>query len=106
LQDLGDSKKKEVLAKVSADVAEQMGKPMRYMMSAIDTDCTMLFAENDQPLAFVELKGLGLSESRTGALSSTICQSLFEQLGIPGDRTYIVFTDVPRAMWGWSGGTF
>jgi len=100
------AKKQSVLAKASATIAEQLGKPERYMMTAMDTDCAMTLGGSDQPLAFVELKGLDLSESRTGELSGTICQLLQAELGIPQDRVYINFSDIPRAMWGWNGGTF
>ncbi len=32
---------------------------------------------------------------------------LIEQhLGIPADRIYIGFEDVPGRLWGWNGGTF
>nr|VFK33689.1 MAG: Phenylpyruvate tautomerase PptA, 4-oxalocrotonate tautomerase family [Candidatus Kentron sp. MB]VFK76305.1 MAG: Phenylpyruvate tautomerase PptA, 4-oxalocrotonate tautomerase family [Candidatus Kentron sp. MB] len=103
---IDDSKKQSVLAKVSADVAQQMGKPERYMMTAMDTGCAMTLGGTDQPLACVELKALDLSESHTSALSDAICRLLQEQLNIPQDRTYIVFADIPRAMWGWNGGTF
>ncbi|MBT8420229.1 MAG: hypothetical protein KJO08_05125 [Gammaproteobacteria bacterium] len=97
---------KAFLGRISATIAEQLGKPTRYMMAAIDTDCTMNFAGNDEPLAFVELKGIGLPLSRTESLSGTLCESISTELNIPRDRIYIVFADVPRAMWGWNGGTF
>nr|VFK54216.1 MAG: Macrophage migration inhibitory factor (MIF) [Candidatus Kentron sp. TUN]VFK56186.1 MAG: Macrophage migration inhibitory factor (MIF) [Candidatus Kentron sp. TUN]VFK56321.1 MAG: Macrophage migration inhibitory factor (MIF) [Candidatus Kentron sp. TUN] len=101
-----NAKKRSALAKISTTVAEQLGKPTRYMMAAIETDRTMIFSDSDEPLAFVELKGLGLSELRAATLSGTLCQLLLTEFGIPQDRVYIVFSDIPRAMWGWNGGTF
>nr|VFK17502.1 MAG: Phenylpyruvate tautomerase PptA, 4-oxalocrotonate tautomerase family [Candidatus Kentron sp. LPFa] len=100
------ARKQSVLAKASASIAEQLGKPERYMMAAMDTDCAMLLGGSDEPLAFVELKGLGLPESRTAELSDTISRLLLVELGIRPDRVYIIFSDIPRAMWGWNGGTF
>nr|VFK52372.1 MAG: Phenylpyruvate tautomerase PptA, 4-oxalocrotonate tautomerase family [Candidatus Kentron sp. TC] len=100
------AKKQSVLANASSIIAERLGKPERYMMAAMDTDCAMLLGGGDQPLAFVELKGLGLPESRTAELSGAICEVLFAELAIPQDRVYIIFSDIPRAMWGWNGGTF
>nr|VFJ89709.1 MAG: Phenylpyruvate tautomerase PptA, 4-oxalocrotonate tautomerase family [Candidatus Kentron sp. LFY] len=98
--------KKSLLTKASASVASQLGKPERYMMTYLDTDCAMTFGGSDEPLAFVELKGLDLSESRTAELSDTISRLLLVELGIRPDRVYIIFSDIPRAMWGWNGGTF
>nr|VFK39060.1 MAG: Macrophage migration inhibitory factor (MIF) [Candidatus Kentron sp. SD]VFK43937.1 MAG: Macrophage migration inhibitory factor (MIF) [Candidatus Kentron sp. SD] len=100
------AKKKSFLAKASASIAEQLGKPERYMMAAMDTDCIMTLGGGDDPSAFVELKGLDLSESQTAGLSDTICRLLLLELGIRPDRVYIIFSDIPRAMWGWDGGTF
>ncbi len=98
--------KKSLLTKASASVASQLGKPERYMMTYLDTDCAMTFGGSDEPLAFVELKGLNLSESQTTELSGVLCELLFAELGIPQDRTYIVFSDVSPSMWGWNGRTF
>nr|VFJ87845.1 MAG: Macrophage migration inhibitory factor (MIF) [Candidatus Kentron sp. H]VFJ89559.1 MAG: Macrophage migration inhibitory factor (MIF) [Candidatus Kentron sp. H]VFJ96255.1 MAG: Macrophage migration inhibitory factor (MIF) [Candidatus Kentron sp. H] len=97
---------KAILTRIAASIAEKPGKPKRYMMAAMDTGCAMTLGESDAPLAFVELKGIGLPESRASELSGALCQSIAAELGVPEDRIYIVFAHVPRALWGWNGGTF
>lgn len=100
------AREKKILAELSAGIAKQLGKPERYVMAAMDSGCAMVFGGEDAPLAFVELKGIGMSESRTADLSGALCESISTGLGIAQDRIYIVFSDIPRAMWGWNGGTF
>ncbi|MGD8630473.1 MAG: phenylpyruvate tautomerase MIF-related protein, partial [Gammaproteobacteria bacterium] len=58
------------------------------------------------PLAYLELKSIGLPESRTADLSRALCEMLADAAGIDPDRVYIEFTDAPRKMWGWNSGTF
>jgi phenylpyruvate tautomerase PptA (4-oxalocrotonate tautomerase family) len=97
---------KSLAKKASSLVAEQLGKPEKYVMIAVQPDCTMLFAGRDDPLAYLELKSIGLPESRTSQLSEALCHLITQELGINSDRTYIEFADAPRKMWGWNGGTF
>lgn len=90
----------------SASVAELLGKPERYVMVSLEHNTHMLFGGSDEPLAYLELKSIGLPESRTGELSSQLCHLLSTSLGVPADRIYIEFADAPRHMWGWNSGTF
>src|SRR4051812_34781595 len=66
----------------------------------------MLFAGSDGPVAFLELKSVGLPARRTKDLSEALCQLIEGHLGIPRDRVYVKFIDVKGAMWGWKGDTF
>ena len=90
----------------SAVVAEMLGKPERYVMVDISVGRTMLFAGSDQPLAYLELKSIGLPAERTPEFSAALCELVHERLRIPMERIYIEFTDVERRLWGWNGATF
>lgn len=90
----------------SGIVAEILGKPERYVMVSIEENPSMLFGGSDVPLAYLELKSIGLPESQTSEFSARLANLLEEQLGLPSDRVYIEFSDAPRSMWGWNGGTF
>ena len=92
--------------RASALVAEQLGKPERYVMTSVESNTSMTFAGTDEPLAFLELKSIGLPESITADVSEALCQLVTSETGIPADRIYIEFTDAPRKMWGWNNGTF
>jgi phenylpyruvate tautomerase PptA (4-oxalocrotonate tautomerase family) len=102
---LDDSQQQQLLTSASQQVAEALGKPERYVMVMIAPAAPMLFAGEDSPLAYLELKSIGLPESQTADLSAMLCQ-LMNGYGIPPDRVYIEFADAPRKMWGWNGGTF
>lgn len=90
----------------SGMVAEILGKPERYVMVSVEENPSMLFGGSDVPLAYLELKSIGLPESQTSEFSARLASLLEQQLGLPADRVYIEFSDAPRSMWGWNGGTF
>ena len=96
----------ELLAQASTAVADLLGKPERYVMVAMEPPVPMLFAGNNDPALFMELKSIGLSESQTPELSRVLCELAQKTLGIESDRIYIEFADAPRKMWGWNGSTF
>ncbi len=96
----------EVIKKVSGIIASQLGKSEKYVMVALEPDFRMSFAGSTEPAAFLQLKSIGLPESRTKEISSTLCGFLEKELGIPQNRIYIEFTDVERSYWGWNGSTF
>lgn len=95
-----------LLKKASATVAEALGKPERYVMVSLETDTSMLFAADDSPCAYLELKSIGLPGEQTPKLSATLCGLIGSELAIPPDRIYIEFADAPRHMWGWNSTTF
>ncbi len=97
---------KNILPKLSALVAEQLGKSERYVMVAFAPQRPMLFANADDPCAYLALKSIGLATVKTPAMSAALCQLIEDELGIPKARIYIEFTDTERVMWGWDGKTF
>jgi phenylpyruvate tautomerase PptA (4-oxalocrotonate tautomerase family) len=97
---------KTLAAKASALVAEQLGKPESYVMTSVEHNPAMTFAGTDAPLAYLELKSIGLPESGTAAASRALCQLVAGETGIGPERIYIEFADAPRKMWGWNNGTF
>lgn len=90
----------------SKQVAKILAKPESYVMVNIEDKQTLVFAGNDQPAAYLELKSLGLPESQTAEISSSLCSFLNENLGIDSARIYIEFSNAERHMWGWKDGTF
>ena len=100
------AQKHNLLKAASHLVASELGKPERYMMVSLGPPLQMLFAGTDEPCAFMELRGIGLPESKAGKLSQLLCELVESQTGIHKDRIYINFADVKPAMWGWNGDTF
>lgn len=94
------------MQRCSRTTAEALGKPESYVMVNLSHGKPMMFAGSDAPLAYVELKSLGLPASATADLSATLCRMVEEALGISPERVYIEFSAPERHMWGWDGGTF
>ncbi|MGD8567137.1 MAG: phenylpyruvate tautomerase MIF-related protein [Gammaproteobacteria bacterium] len=103
---VSDDQSPQLLQKVSASVAEMLGKPESYVMVALQASSSMVFAGTDQPLAYLQLKSLGLPESSTPQFSSSLCELLQSELDIPAERIYIEFSNPERHMWGWNNKTF
>ena len=105
-QPADDSSVAQLIGTASRLVADQLGKPERYVMVRFNHNPAMRFAGDDAPLAYLELKSIGLSDAQTADLSSALCNLMEEGLRVPRDRVYIEFASAPRKLWGWNGGTF
>lgn len=103
---LGKKAERAILRNASTLVAELLSKPESFVMIALESDTAMLFAGSDDPVAFLELKSIGLAARKTKDLSEALCKLIEGHLGIPRDRVYVKFIDVKGSMWGWKGDTF
>jgi phenylpyruvate tautomerase PptA (4-oxalocrotonate tautomerase family) len=105
-QAIEGSKRSTLLQTASKSVADMLGKPERYVMVVIENNPDMSFAGEMTPLAYLELKSIGLPADRTTELSNFLCALIADQLQIPTDRIYIEFSDAERHLWGWNSATF
>ncbi|EGW55094.1 phenylpyruvate tautomerase MIF-related protein [Candidatus Endoriftia persephonae] len=105
-QPIEPDQRKSLLRKASAEVAALLGKPERFVMVSLEQNPEMLFAGSDAPLAYLELKSIGLPGERTQELSDALCHLIADRLGISAERIYIEFADAQRHLWGWNGATF
>jgi phenylpyruvate tautomerase len=103
---LGKKSQQTILHNASALIALELDKPESLVMVALQPDTTMYFAGSDEPVAFLELKSVGLPARKTKKLSQSLCELIEQHLGIAKDRVYVKFIDVNRGMWGWKGDTF
>jgi phenylpyruvate tautomerase len=103
---IGKKSRQTIMRSASSLVALELGKPESLVMVALQPDTTMLFAASDDPVAFLELKSVGLPGSKTRRLSQSLCELIEQHLGIAKDRVYVKFISVNRGMWGWKGDTF
>jgi len=95
-----------LMSNASKMVANLLSKPETYVAVAVPPAIPMMFAGSDAPLAYLELKSIGLPESSTPNLSQSLCNLINKELEIPLNRIYIEFSNAPRHMWGWDGRTF
>jgi len=98
--------RRQLLSKASALISKQLGKSENYVMVSLEPAMAMLFAGSDAPLAYLELKSIGLPEQQVPALSEALCSLLEQEIDIPKERIYIEFSNVVRHLWGWNGSTF
>ena len=98
--------KKKIMKEATDLLSRVLSKPSQYIMVIIEDNVSMMFATSDLPLAYVELKSIGLPESHTPNISAELCRFLEDNIGVPQNRIYIEFADAKRNMFGWNGGTF
>ncbi len=101
-----DSQTTQLLARLSGLIAQETGKPERYIMVDFSADRPMLFGGSDAPLAYLECKSIGLNSAQVKSLATSLPQCLQEVLTIPADRIYIEFSDCRADFWGWNNSTF
>ena len=103
---ISQEKEPGILARISETASYDMGKPEAVMMVSIEKTAIML-GGTLEPAAFVMVRGIGgVGGAVNKVLSRNIAHILDEELGIPVNRTYLNFVDVPGANWGVSGTTF
>ena len=95
-----------LLTQASELVSTHLGKDEKYFMGLVQGGQSMSFGGSEAPLAFLQLKALGLPTDHTSELSAALCTLVTDTLAIPAERIYIEFSNVERGMWGWNGGVF
>jgi len=91
---------------LSEIVAEELGKPVEYVMAAISNCCILLSGEPGNA-ALVQVMSIGgLNSAVNGSIAVALSTVLEETLGISSDRIYITFSDVSGENWAWQGRTF
>jgi len=95
--------KKKLLQEISTLVSSLTNKSERFVMAKLDDNSEMYF-EDESPCCYLEIKSIGsLNPSK---MAKPISNFVNEKMGIPIDKIYISFEDVPASMWAWNGRTF
>ena len=95
--------KKKLLEEISELVSSLTKKSRRFVMAKLNDNCEMYF-DDETHCCFLEIKSIGsLNPSK---MAMPISNFLYERMGIPIDKIYISFEDVPASMWAWNGRTF
>ena len=95
--------KKKLLEEISILVASLTKKSKRFVMAKLDDNSEMYF-DDESSCCFLEIKSIGsLNPSEMAKpLSDFVCK----KIGIPMDKIYISFNDVPPSLWAWNGKSF
>ena len=95
--------KKKLLNEISTLVSSLTNKSKRFVMAKLEDDSVMYF-EDQSPCCFLEIKSIG--SLNPPEMAKQISDFIHEKMGIPIDKIYISFEDVPASMWAWNGRTF
>ena len=95
--------KKKLLEEISILVSSLTNKSKRFVMAKLEDNSQMYF-EDETPCCFLEIKSIG--SLNTSEMAKQISNFIYEKMGIPKDKIYISFEDVPASMWAWNERTF
>ena len=95
--------KKKLLEEISILISSLTNKSKRFVMAKLDDNCHMYF-DGAHPSCFLEIKSIG--SLNPSEMSKPISNFVYKKMGIPIDRIYISFEDVPASLWAWNGRTF
>ena len=97
------NEKGKLLDEISILISSLTYKSKKFVMAKIDDNCQIYF-DGEIPSCFLEIKSIGsLDPSK---MAKPISDFVYEKMGIPIDRIYISFDDVPASLWAWNGRTF
>ena len=95
--------KKKLLKEISILVSSLTNKSKKFVMSKLVDNSEMYF-DDERPCCFLEIKSIG--SLNPSEMAKPISNFVYENIGIPIDRIYISFEDVPASKWAWNGKTF
>ena len=95
--------KSKLLKEISFLISSLTKKSRSFVMAKIDDNCQMYF-DDETLCCFLEIKSIG--SLNPSEMARPISDFVYEKMGIPIDRIYISFEDVPASLWAWNGRTF
>ena len=95
--------KKKLREEISILVSSLTNKSKRFVMAKLEDNSEMYF-DDESPCCFLEIKSIG--SLNPSEMAKPISNLIYEKIGIPIDKIYISFEDVPASMWAWNGRTF
>ena len=95
--------KEKLLEEISLLISSLTNKSKRFVMAKLNDNCEMYFNDRD-PCCFLEIKSIG--SLNPSDMAKPISEFVKERMGIPIEKIYINFADVPASLWAWNGRTF
>ena len=95
--------KGKLLEEISILISSLTNKSKSFVMAKIDDNCQM-HLDDKSPSCFLEIKSIG--SLNPSEMAKPISNFVYEKMGIPINRIYISFEDVPASLWAWNGRTF
>ena len=95
--------KEKLLDEISTLISSLTNKSKRFVMAKLDDNSSMYFGDQ-APCCFLDIRSIGSLNPQE--IAKPISNFVNEKMGIPVDKIYISFKDVPASMWAWNGRTF
>ena len=95
--------KGKLLEEISILISSLTNKSRSFVMVKLD-DNRQIYFDDETPSCFLEIKSIG--SINPSEMAKPISDFVYEKIGIPMDRIYISFEDVPASLWAWNGRTF
>ena len=95
--------KKKLLEEISIFVSSLTNKSKKFVMAKLDDNSEMYF-NDESPCCLLEIRSIGSINPKE--MAKPLSNFVYEKIGIPIDKIYIYFEDVPASMWAWNGKTF
>ena len=95
--------KGKLIEEISILISSLTNKSKRFVMAKLNDNCEMYF-DDMKPSCFLEIKSIG--SLNPSEMAKPISDFIYEKMGIPLDKIYISFEDVPATLWSWNGRTF
>jgi len=95
--------KDKLLEEISILISSLTNKSKRFVMAKLEDNSEMYF-DDESSCCFLEIKSIG--SLYPPEMAKPISNFIYEKMGIPIDKIYISFEDVPASMWAWNGRTF
>ncbi len=105
-KELEEKEQSRLLAEASKIVAAKLNKPEKYVMVAWTAAPKMIFDNDPNGAAFLELQSIGIPEASRQELAAALAKCVAQFLGIDADRVYLVMKDVPAKYWAQGEQTF
>ena len=93
----------EFLQEITTLISSLTNKPERFVMAKLEDDLQIHFGDKN-PCCLLEIKSIGAI--KPSEMVMPLSSFIYETMGIPLDKIYIYFEDVPASMWAWNGKTF
>jgi phenylpyruvate tautomerase PptA (4-oxalocrotonate tautomerase family) len=102
-EELSSEKKVSMHTRLCEIVSDVFSKPAPYIMVIIEkSDISM--AGKCGKTSFIELRSIGgITEKNTAAFTEMVTHYISNETGIPAERIFINFSDIPGSLWGWNG---
>ena len=95
--------KGKLLEEITILISSLTNKSKSFVMAKIEDNSEIYFGD-ESPCCFLEIKSIG--SLNPSEMAKQISNFVYEKMGIPIDRIYISFEDVPASLWAWNGRTF